>query len=71
MERALVMAWTPERELRELHLAEREARWWLLEPGDEGFDVPLHAYLGMTEQQWRQRTVFGEVVDEQVGSPRG
>lgn len=32
-----------------------EARWWLLRPGEVGYNTPIWAYCGMTEEQWEQR----------------
>lgn len=45
----------PGLDLHEHDIAAREARWWHLRPGEPGYDQPLHAYLGFTEQQWHQR----------------
>lgn len=42
---------------RDLHLKAAERRWWYLEPGEFGYDQPLHEYLGMTEQQWREYAI--------------
>lgn len=50
---------TPTQDLTEAQIAAREARWWYLSPGDEGWDQPLHAYLGFTEEQWRARLLGG------------
>lgn len=32
-----------------------ESAWWLLEPGQVGYDQPIWAYCGMTEEQWEHR----------------
>lgn len=39
-------------------LEARETRWWLLHPGEPGYNQPLHEYLGFTEQQWREQRMF-------------
>lgn len=33
----------------------REAKWWNLQPGEIGYNTPLHTYLGLTEEQWTAR----------------
>jgi hypothetical protein len=55
----LDLAWLdPQREGRNLELQAREARWWSLEPGDEGYDTPLHQYLGFTSlDEWRDYAI--------------
>lgn len=32
-----------------------ESAWWQLEPGQSGYDQPIWAYCGMTEEQWGNR----------------
>ena len=32
-----------------------EAAWWQLSPGEIGYNQPIWAYCGFTEDQWRQR----------------
>lgn len=46
-------AWNPEGDQRDLRLQIKESRWWNLAPGEPGYDQPLHAYLGFTEEAWR------------------
>ena len=33
----------------------RETIWWHLQPGEPGYDQPLHTFCGFTEEQWRAR----------------
>ena len=44
-------------DLAQSEIQAREARWWYLEPGEPGYDMPLHAYLGMDERTWREYAV--------------
>lgn len=53
-------AWDTEREQKDLHLQAQESRWWFLEPGEEGYGVPLHEYLGFTESAWREYAISPE-----------
>ena len=45
------------RDLAGVDIQAREARWWYLEPGEPGYDQPLHTYLGMDERTWREYAV--------------
>lgn len=38
-------------------LEAKETAWYHLHPGEPGYDLPLHTYLGFTEDQWRARCV--------------
>lgn len=49
----------PTADEREAWLQVRESRWWHLRPGEQGYDQPLHAYLGFTEQAWRMHRLLG------------
>lgn len=44
-------------DLVQAEVAARETRWWYLEPGEPGYDRPLHEYLGFTEAQWREYAI--------------
>lgn len=33
----------------------REAMWWNLSPGEIGYNQPIWAYCGYTEDAWRTR----------------
>lgn len=33
----------------------RESLWWHLNPGEIGYNQPIWAYCGMTEEAWRAR----------------
>lgn len=50
---------TPTQDQADAEIEAKEARWWYLFPGEDGWDVPLHAYLGFTEAQWRARALGG------------
>ena len=43
----------PDADVEAARLRLREAHWWALWPGDDGYQTPLHEYLGMTLDQWR------------------
>lgn len=48
----------PARMDRNEELLVREAAWWQLSPGDEGYDLPLWTYCGFasleTWNQWKR-----------------
>lgn len=49
--------WNLEADIQQAELTTKEARWWALEPGEEGYGVPLHEYLGFTDAQWRDYAI--------------
>lgn len=44
-------------DIRRAELLLKEARWWGLEPGEPGYGVPLHEYLGFTWAAWREYAI--------------
>lgn len=52
MDNALI---APETDLADAKIDAREAEWWYLLPGEEGFGTPLWSWLGFpSEHTWRQ-----------------
>lgn len=47
-----------DRLVREAQLRAKEAQWWYLWPGEEGWDQPLHEYLGFASlDEWREYAI--------------